>query len=68
MKNFLLAAVACIAIPGAALAAEPPAKPKECCCEKMKQEGKECCADKDKAAKSEGTDPHAGHTMEMPKS
>lgn len=67
MKKFMLAAMACIAIPGAALAAEPPAKPKECCCEKMKQEGKDCCADKDKAAKP-ASDPHAGHAMEKPKS
>ena len=59
--------MACIAIPGVALAAEPVAKPKECCCEKMKQEGKDCCADKDKAAKPD-SDPHAGHSMEKPKS
>ena len=68
MRRFLLTAVACIAIPGVALAAEPVAKPKECCCEKMKAQGKDCCADKDKAAKGDSADPHAGHSMEMPKS
>jgi hypothetical protein len=68
MRKFLLAAVACIAIPGVAFAADVPAKPEKCCCEKMKAEAKGCCADKDKAAKEGSADPHAGHTMEMPKS
>lgn len=64
MKKFLLAMVACAAIPGAALAAEPVAEPKACCCEKMKQEGKSCCADKAK----DDSAPHADHDMEKPKS
>jgi hypothetical protein len=64
MKKLLTTAVACLAVPGIAFAAEPPAKPETCCCEKMKEAGKDCCADKDKAD-HEG---HGDHKMDAPKS
>ena len=64
MKKLVLTAAACLALPAAAFAAEPPAKPKECCCEKMKEAGKECCAEKEKA----GHEHHGDHKMETPKS
>ena len=66
MKKLILTAAACLALPGIAFAAEPPAKPEKCCCEKMKEAGKECCADKgkDKAEHEH----HGDHQMEAPKS
>lgn len=65
MRKVLVVMTACWALPAAAFAAEPPTRPEKCCCEKMmKEDGKSCCADKDKAA----GDPHAGHTMDAPKS
>ena len=64
MKKIFLTAVACLALPAAAFAAEPPANPEKCCCEKMKKEdGKGCCAEKDKAEH----DTHADHKMGAPK-
>ncbi|MCA1662224.1 MAG: hypothetical protein LC648_08765 [Novosphingobium sp.] len=63
MKKLLVTITACLAVPGIAFAAEPPAKPKECCCEKMKETGKDCCPEKDKM-KHEG---HGDHKMDAPK-
>lgn len=61
----ILTAVALLALPAGAFAAESPVAPKKCCCDKMeKAEGKECCADE----KSTDQDPHAGHKMDAPKS
>ena len=62
MKKLILAA--CLAVPGVAFAAEPPAKPKECCCEKMKEAGKECCPEKGDMKHDE----HGDHKMDAPKS
>lgn len=52
---FASIALAAVALPGAAFAAE--AEKKACCCEKMKQEGHGCC-DKQGAEKD---DEHSGH-------
>jgi len=64
MKKLIVTAAAFLAVPGVAFATEPPAKPKECCCEKMKEAGKKCCAEKDKAEHEQ----HGDHKMEAPKS
>ena len=53
-------ALAALALPGAAFAAE--GEMEKCCCEKMKQEGRECCA-KDDADHGED---HAGHGEDKP--
>ena len=67
MKKLILTAAACLALPGIAFAAEPPVKPKECCCEKMKKEGKDCCAEMDKDKSGHG-EHHGDHKMDAPKS
>ena len=55
MKTILIAALAALALPSAAFAAEPVVAPeKECCCEKMKDE-KGCCD------KMKGHEVHQGH-------
>lgn len=63
MKKLLLLAVVSAAFGGTAFATEPPAKPMECCCEKMKKDGKECCPEKDK----EQAEDHSDHTIPAPK-
>lgn len=56
MKTILIAAMAALALPSAAFAAEPAAAPemKCCCCEKMKE--KKGCGDEKK-----GQNDHQGH-------
>jgi hypothetical protein len=63
MKKLILTAAACLALPGIAFAAEPPAKPEKCCCDKMKEAGKDCCAEKDKMQHED----HGDHKMDAPK-
>lgn len=56
MKSLIASiALAAVALPGAAFAAE--GEKQKCCCEKMKQEGHDCC-DKEGAHKG---DEHSGH-------
>lgn len=55
MKTILFAAMAALAFPSAAFAAEPAAAPEmKCCCEKMKE--KKGCCDEKKAPEN-----HQGH-------
>jgi len=68
MKKALIAIAASLALPGIAFAAEPPAKPKECCCEKMKESGKDCCAEMGKHKEGAEHEGHGDHKMEAPKS
>ena len=65
MKKLLAPiALAAIALPGAAFAAEDAME--KCCCEKMKEEGKDCCpkdAAHDESAHGDHADPaqHDSH-------
>jgi hypothetical protein len=55
MKSLLVTiAIAAVALPGAAFAADGE---KKCCCEEMKQHDQDCCDEKTAPA----ADDHAGH-------
>ena len=68
MNKLILAAAACIAVPGIAFAAEEAPKAEKCCCEKMKEKGKDCCDEMKKGQHEGHPMQHDGHTMEAPKS
>ena len=68
MKNLILAAACCIAIPGIAFAAETAPKPEKCCCEKMKEQGKDCCAEMKKDDHQDHSTMQHDHQMDAPKS
>lgn len=65
MSKSLLIGLVAIGMSGAAFAADPPTRPKECCCDKMKEQGKACCPEKGKEG-HEGHSGHEGHTGHEP--
>ena len=67
MNKLLIAAAACIAIPGLAHAAETP-KPEKCCCDEMKDKGKDCCAEMKKGEHADHSTMQHDHSMDTPKS